>query len=432
MLRVFLPFATAYLFAYLLRVVNAVAGEPIGAELGLSPAELGFLTSVYFFGFALCQLPFGVLMDRYGARRVEAGLLVVAAAGCGLFVVASDYAELVVGRILIGIGVSMCLMAPFTAYRRTFSADKMPLIVGLHMVFGALGSAIGGGPTEVLIAQFGWRGTFAVIGMATLACAALVVFVVPRSKEPTERVPLTILTREVGAIVTSAALWRIAPLAATSQLGMLAVVSLWTGPWLRQVAGLSSSAAAAWLSALSIGLIAGFLGYGVIASWAERAGRGIHVLVVGSLSYAAVTMLIIVMPPVVATPLWIVYVALGSVGVLAYAFATRQFPAEMAGRVNTTLNFIVFFTAFVGQWLFGIVLEFFPDGQGGATRLGYQVAAGGAGPFGDAGRIMRPQRPRSSSSVVATASVAHRRSSSRTHSSPAKSTPSPTMGGPTP
>jgi len=373
-LRVFLPFATAYLFAYLLRVVNAVAGEPIGQELSLSPGDLGFLTSVYFFGFALCQLPFGVLMDRYGARRVEAGLLVVAAAGCALFVVAADYAELVIGRILIGAGVSMCLMAPFTAYRRTFSAERMPLIVGLHMVFGAAGSAIGGGPTEVLIEWFGWRGTFAVFGALTFASAVLVFAVVPRSKEPTERIPLPKLTREVGAIATSAALWRIAPLSATSQLGMLAVLSLWTGPWLREVAGLSSSSAAAWLSALSIGLVVGFLGYGVIASRAERAGRGIHVLVIGSLAYAFSALLIILLPPAVATPVWLVYTALGSVGVLSYAFATRQFPAEMAGRVNTTLNFIVFFTAFVGQWLFGVVLEFFPNGEGGATRLGYQVA----------------------------------------------------------
>ena len=375
-LRVFLPFATAFLFAYQLRVVNAVAGEPIARDLGLSPSELGFLTSVYFFGFALSQLPFGVLMDRFGARRIEAALLLVAAAGCGLFVVAADYTELVIGRVLIGVGVSMCLMAPFTAYRRTFSAERMPLIVGLHMVFGGIGSAIGGGPTEVLVEAIGWRSTFAVIGLATLVCAGLVLWVVPPSRGPRNPVPLATLTREVGAVITSAALWRIAPLAATSQLGMLAVVSLWTGPWLRQVAGLSSSAAAVWLSALSIGLITGFLGYGAIASRAERAGRGIHVLVIGSLCYATVTLLIIVLPPSAATPLWVAFTTFGSVGVLAYAFATKQFPEEMAGRVNTTFNFIVFFTAFVGQWLFGVVLEFFPDGDGGATRRGFQVALG--------------------------------------------------------
>jgi hypothetical protein len=89
-----------------------------------------------------------------------------------------------------------------------------------------------------------------------------------------------------------------------------------------------------------------------------------------------VTLLIIFLPPALATPLWLAYVALGSCGVLTYAIATRQFPAEMAGRVNTTLNFIVFFVAFMGQWLFGVILEFFPDGEGGATRLGFQVALG--------------------------------------------------------
>jgi MFS family permease len=373
-LRVFLPFATAYLFAFLLRVVNAVAGEPIAGELGLSPGELGFLTSVYFMGFALSQIPFGIMMDRFGARRVEAGLLVVAAAGCAMFVFASQYAELVVGRALIGIGVSMCLMAPFTAYRRAFSPRKMPLIVGLHMIFGGIGSAIGGGPAEWLIEWLGWRGLFAVIAGLTLASAALVFALVPRSNEPKEGVPLAQLTKELGAIARSRALWRIAPLSATSQVGMLAIASLWTGPWLREVAGLSSGAAALWLSALSLGLVAGFLGYGYAASLAERVGRTMDVFVGGSLLYAAATLVIILAPPAIGTPVWLLAAAFGTVGVISYPIAVQHFPPEMAGRVNTMLNFIVFATAFAVQWFFGVILDWFPDGEGGATTFGFQVA----------------------------------------------------------
>jgi predicted MFS family arabinose efflux permease len=373
-LRVFLPFAVAYLVAYLLRVVNAVAGEPLSAELGLSATELGFLTSVYLFGFALTQLPFGVLMDRYGPRKVEAAVLVLAAAGCGLFAVASDFGELVVGRALMGIGASMCLMGPFTAYRRWFSAERLPLVVALHMTFGALGSTIGGGPTAFLLDIVGWRALFAILAGAVLLSSAAILLVVPRRHEERLVTPVGPMIAEVGGILRSRALWRVAPLAATTQAGYLAVVSLWTGPWLREVAGLSPADAALWLSIASSGLIAGFIGFGVLASRIGGGTRGLEIFVSGAALYTIVSLLIIVLPPAAATPLWFLYAAIGTGGILTYAVACAAFPAAMAGRVNTALNFIVFVFSFAVQWAFGFVLDLFPGPDGGVTAFGFRVA----------------------------------------------------------
>lgn len=449
-LRVFLPFAFAYLLAYLLRVVNAVAGAPLSEELALSASALGLLTSVYFFGFALCQVPLGVVMDRYGARRVEGSLLVLAAAGCGLFAVASDYGELVTGRILMGVGASMCLMAPFTAYRRWFPPERLPLVVGLHMTFGAAGSALGGGPAEAVIAAFDWRTLFLMLGALVLVASMMILFVVPKRNEPGDDVRVRILVRELGRIVASRALWRVAPLSATVQAGFLGVMSLWTGPWLRQVADLSPARAALWLSIASAGLMIGFLAFGFIASWAQKRDRSMHVFVLGALSYSAVMFGIIVLPPDVATPLWLLFSITGSVGILSYALVNQAFPASMAGRVNTALNGLVFFFAFVVQWLFGIVLEFFPDGAGGATRQGYQVGLGlllaaqllaflpvalmarRSRRGGDQASPQSPPGASRTASASATASVAAARSDSATHSSPPASTPSPMVGGPTP
>ncbi|MCF3932578.1 MFS transporter [Acuticoccus sp. M5D2P5] len=373
-LRVLLPFSLAYLIAYLLRVVNAVAGDPLRMELGLSTSELGLLTSLYFLGFALFQLPFGILMDRYGPRRVEAILLLLAALGCVIFAVATDFAELLFGRIMMGIGAAMCLMAPFTAYRRWFSPERVPLVVGIHMSFGAIGASLGGGPTEWLLGITGWRAMFGLLAGLVVVVSAMIFFVVPRRNDPVGTVPMKTLAIEVGAILKSPAMWRIAPLSATSQAGMLAIVSLWTGPWLREAAGHDSATAAMWLSITSIGLLIGYLGFGFITGRAERSGHAVHVFVAGSFAFALVELLIIVLPPQTATPLWILYTITGSAGVLSYGIATQSFPNAMAGRVNTTVNFIVFFFAFLVQWGFGIVLDFFPNGAGGATRAGYQVA----------------------------------------------------------
>ncbi|MCX5732545.1 MAG: MFS transporter, partial [Deltaproteobacteria bacterium] len=119
-LRIFLPFAAGYVLSYFLRNVNAVIAPDLIRELGISPSGLGLLTSAYLLAFAAAQLPLGVALDRYGARRVESALLLVAAAGCGLFAAGTSLTQLTIGRGLIGFGVSACLMAAFKAFSQWF------------------------------------------------------------------------------------------------------------------------------------------------------------------------------------------------------------------------------------------------------------------------------------------------------------------------
>lgn len=373
-LRVFVPFALAYVLSYMLRVVNAVAGAPLTAEFGLSPAELGLMTSLYFMGFALAQIPVGILMDRYGARRVEAATWVVGAIGCAIFATGLTTEQLLLGRFLIGVGASLALMGPMTAYRHWFPPERRALVIGLHMAFGGMGSALGGGPTEGLIEALGWRGLFLVLGGCAVACAILIQFVVPKRHEPRHPTDFRVLVREVMAVLASRTLWRMAPLAATIQIGMLSIISLWAGPWLRQVVGLSPVDAAYWLSANAFGLIAGFVGYGFIFSRAERAGLAMPVLIAGSVVVMACPLAFVLLPPESTPIFWIIYATVGSVAAHSYNIVSSQFPSAMAGRVNTALNFLVFAVAFLAQWGFGLVLDGWRDAAGAPTREGFQVA----------------------------------------------------------
>ena len=114
-MTVLVPFGIGYYMSYLFRTVNAIISPQLVADVGLTPGDLGLMTSAYFITFALVQLPLGIILDRFGPRKVQAALLIVAAIGASLFAFGNDAITLAVGRGLIGIGVSGCLMAALKA-----------------------------------------------------------------------------------------------------------------------------------------------------------------------------------------------------------------------------------------------------------------------------------------------------------------------------
>ncbi|MDX9862719.1 MAG: MFS transporter, partial [Rhodospirillales bacterium] len=237
-LRVFVPFALGYFLSYVFRVVNAVIAPDLVADLHLDAGALGLLTSTYFLTFAAFQLPLGILLDRYGPRRTEALLLLVAAAGAFVFALAPNAGTLVVGRGLIGVGVSACLMAAFKSFVQWFPAGRLPLINGLQMAVGGIGALAATVPVEAALTVTDWRGVFWALGGLTIASAVLLFLVVPeRDDGPT---PHSTLRQQVGGVIevmTSPIFWRVAPVTFTTQASFLAVQSLWTGPWLRDIAG---------------------------------------------------------------------------------------------------------------------------------------------------------------------------------------------------
>ena len=372
-LRVFIPFA----LAYLMRVINAVIAPDLIRELGLTAADLGLLTSANFLAFAFAQLPLGILLDRYGPRRTEAVLLLFAALGAFLFATAASAPGLIAGRALIGLGTSACLMAAFKAYGVWFPSGRIPFVNGLQMAAGGLGAVAGTVPVEMALTVTDWRGIFFALGAAAAVSAAVLFFVVPR-RHGTETVPGTMTEQMAGIarIFTSAQFWRIAPMTVASQSMFLGTQSLWSGPWLADVAGLERDAVANHLLFIAVAMVGGFLGMGTIAERLGRIGvRTIHVAFTGMTVFAVVQIVLVFQWTGAVLPAWMLFGFFGTAGILSYAALPRGFPPELAGRVITGLNVLTFAGAFAAQWGIGVVINLWPAASGGGyAPEGYQAA----------------------------------------------------------
>ena len=178
-LFVFLPLAAGYFLSYFFRTINALIAGSLVTDLGVDASHLGLMTSVYFLTFAAVQLPLGVLLDRYGPRRVQSGLLLIAASGAALFAAADRFEVLVIGRALIGFGVAGSLIAGLKAIVLWFPKERLSLFNGCFIMLGTLGAVVATSPTEWVLAYTGWRGLLEVLAITTAATALVIFLVVP-------------------------------------------------------------------------------------------------------------------------------------------------------------------------------------------------------------------------------------------------------------
>ncbi|MBF0469709.1 MAG: MFS transporter, partial [Desulfamplus sp.] len=185
--KIFVPFACGYFLSYLYRVVNAVIAPDIVSDLNLNPSQLGLLTSTYFISFASSQLVLGILLDRYGPRIINSLLLLFAASGALVFATSDTIAGVILGRALIGFGVSACLMAAFKAYVLWFEEKMWPRVNGLQMAAGGLGALTATTPVEWALNLTDWRGLFMLLALLSLFVSLMIFFVVPEKRS--EKVP---------------------------------------------------------------------------------------------------------------------------------------------------------------------------------------------------------------------------------------------------
>jgi predicted MFS family arabinose efflux permease len=359
-LRVFLPFAAGYFISYLYRVVNAVIAPNLIADTGVGPSALGLLTATYFITFASFQLPLGVLLDRFGPRKVEAVLLIFAAFGAFIFAQAESLSGLVVGRAFIGFGVSACLMAAFKAYTLWFSREKWPMVNGFQMAAGGLGALAATSPVEATLQFTDWRGVFMGLALLTLLTAVSVFLIVPEKKSEATGESLQNQLRGILEVFTSSKFWRTAPLTTMSQAAFLAIQGLWAGPWLTHVAKFERTEIAGLLFWVAVAMIAGFITLGTITEHLSR--RGISVAttaVIGMTLFMFVQLLLILGPIGWCVPLWMAFGFVGTSGVLAYSVLAQSFPVHLSGRVTTALNLLVFIAAFACQWAIGGIIDYF-------------------------------------------------------------------------
>ena len=377
-LRIYFPFAAGYLLSYLFRTVNAVISPELVRDLALDPSSLGLLTSAYFLAFGAAQIPVGMLLDRFGPRRVEPVLLSIAATGALLFANADSLPALAFARAVIGLGVCACLMAPLKALAAWYPPERLGSLAGWIMVAGGLGALAASTPLELALRVTGWRNIFVALAVTTFAVALFIAWRVPDIPKPAHATGFRAQWAGVTAVFRHPRFWWLAPLGAFCMGSFFAIQGLWAVPWLMEVEGETRSGAARHLLFMSAAILLGFVSLGLFGT--RLAARGVHARHIFSLGFGlAVVALAAIFLRIPGGYVWWTLYGLGtSVNVLAFAVLNEGFGRDLAGRSNTALNLMMFGGSFLMQWGIGVVAEIARRGMSLDEAGGLRVAFGAA------------------------------------------------------
>lgn len=376
--RVFICFALGYLLSYALRSINAVIAPSLLTELGMSNADLGLLSSAYFVAFGCMQLPLGIWLDKYGARRTESALLLVAAAGAVVFATSTSLAGLWIGRALIGIGVSACLMAALKAYRQWFALEQQPQLASWMLVAGTAGALTATLPVTLALPLIGWRGVFWVVAALLLMVSAAIFFML---RDVEARFTPAGSAATAGAqdggyrhIFGNAYFWRMGVLGLVNHGIFFALQTLWAGPWMTTVLGKTQQQTGEILFIFNLVLMLSYLALGWSAPRLVARGWDVHRLIACGIAGMVLTQgaMLMTQSPA-AWLLWLPLALCVPVTTLVQSHVGMAFPAALAGRANSAYNLQLFIGAFATQWGFGLLIDAL-KGQGSSAVDAFRIA----------------------------------------------------------
>ncbi len=369
--RIFFCFAFGYFLSYALRSVNAAIAPGLVTDLSLNAEQLGKLSSAYLLAFALLQFPLGVWLDRWGARRTESALLLVAATGCLVFALAEDYRWLWVGRALIGAGVSGCLMAAYKGFREWFEPHRQSRLAAWMLVAGTCGVLTTTVPVQWLVQNYGWRPVFVLAAGLLLLSSGFLFFGLPR----TQNAPQANAGDKLSAwdVLREPYFWRMGLLSTVFVGGFIAMQSLWVGPWMTTVLGNTPSAAAQKLFVFNFALMLAYLSLSFWLPKLEAKKIDIAHIAIGSnlIGLSALALIAYFVTPMWWW-VWLVFAASTAINTLIQSTVQMHFPAALSGRANTLFNLLIFAGAFALQWGFGFTIELFKQ-TGRSVVASYQA-----------------------------------------------------------
>ena len=369
-----------YFVSQFIRNSIGVIAPNLATEMALTPLDLGFLSSIYFFVFAAVQIPLGVALDRFGPKLCMLVCVAFTVLGCAMFAAAQSAGSLVVARALLGFGTASFLMAPCALYARWFPPERFSTFTGIHLGLGTLGALLATAPLAFATAAVGWRATFLGIGAAT-ALIGVAIWLIVRDDPPGARTePHHETLRQsfagVWEVIRTPSMGRVFFAQVAIYPSYLLVASLWGGPYLTHVYGYDLAGRGDILFLAALAQVLGSFLWAPADRWFGSCKTPVLISMVGLFA----TLLLFAFANPMPFPLLVTAIVL--IGFFTAPLALvlthgRSLAApHLLGRAITLLNIGAIGSGFLVQSISGVLINLFPMDGGVSPLAAYRLVFG--------------------------------------------------------
>ena len=367
-----------YTISQFLRTSVGVLSPNLMIDFSISPEKMGLLGGIFFLSFALFQIPAGMLIDKYGPRRIMIIIITFAVIGSIIFALSNSYTSLMIGRIFMGLGCSICLMGSLVIITRWASKDDFSKLAGTILAIGGLGGLLATTPLSYVSDLYGWRFSFWSASVCTFM--VMILYYIILKDNPKEKINSTKITHLNNSTYNILVIFKernfkfMIPMSLMSYSSLVVVLGLWGAPYLKDFHGLELIERGQILMLMAISWNIGSFVFGRLRTFL---GGYKNVVIFGAVGVIILLLILAFAPILSKLFLYILFCVLGFFGAFSVALISHYqvlFDNEYMGRALSTANFFNFGGVFLIQWLTGKIIYFMGGDKSGAPREAYSCA----------------------------------------------------------
>ena len=367
-LTVWLIASIFYAYQYILRVMPNIMLDDIMQQFQISTSTFGQFSGVYYIGYSLMHLPIGIMLDRFGPKKIMTGCILLTVIGVLPLIFADHWIYPIGGRLLLGIGSSAAILGLFKIIRMTFSEEKFPRMLSLSVTIGLIGAIYGGGPVSYMREVLGYRDVVEIFAIVGVLLALVTYWIIPNIEGKHEGSVISDITRVLKnyrVILTC--------IFAGLMVGPLeGFADVWGTAFLKQVYGFDNTLAASLPSMIFVGMC---FGAPILSLIAEKVGSYLGTVIAAGIGMTA-SFFLLILGQLTSTEISFTFILVGicsAYQILAIYKASTYVSEDIAGLTTAMANMIIMIFGYAFHSTIASVIESF-GGPNTKEALTYGVS----------------------------------------------------------
>ncbi|VHO02009.1 MFS transporter [Candidatus Rhabdochlamydia sp. T3358] len=341
-----------YAYQYILRVMPNIMLNDIMQQFDIGAATFGQFSGVYYIGYSLMHLPIGIMLDRYGPKKIMTACILCTLVGLMPLLFAKHWVYPIAGRFLIGLGSSAAILGVFKIIRMTFNEKLFPRMLSLSVTIGLIGAIYGGGPMSYMKEVFGYQTVIQLFAVLGLLLAIITYWIVPDMKKCSQETVLSDIKevlsnkRVIGSCIFAGMM--VGPLEGFADV--------WGTIFLKQVYGFDGRIAASIPSMIFMGMC---FGAPVLSLIADKVGNLSTIIGSGiTMAVSFFLMLFWHLSPGILTASFILVGMCSAYQILAIYKASTYVREQVAGLTTAVANMIIMIFGYAFHASIGGIINF--------------------------------------------------------------------------